>query len=293
MVLGVKSRLDDARNPEVAAQMALQHKQELDYSRTPFEPLVETSGGSTLRQVTSGPSGPSVAQGRSLFSANGCSSCHGDKGTGTRLAPALVGVTGKYPHDQLLGLLRNPNPAMRAGGMPAVSLSADDTNALLDYLATLGSSAADVPARGTVSQLDSRREPEAVRSGTQRAHFLLTQANASKVAARSAAAGKQVFQSHACFVCHGEAGEGTPRAPALAARVAKLSDIELSSLLHDPNPKMRAGGMPPLTGSRQDVTDLTAYLRTLPAVPFSKVATEGDVAMPPQSTVHTVVASYR
>ncbi|HUZ05307.1 MAG TPA: cytochrome c, partial [Acidobacteriaceae bacterium] len=79
-----------------------------------------------------------------------------------------------------------------------------------------------------------------------------------------AAAGQIQYQQHGCFACHGQAGEGG-RAPALAPLIAKASDAQVAQLLQTPNAKMKAGGMPPFSGTPEERSNLIAYLRTLRA----------------------------
>ena len=123
--LGVKSHLDYSRDPTTAAQIARQDQQEEAYSKAPFEPYAESSGAVAPGQATSVPVNPLVAQGRGIFEANGCSGCHGEhRPSGTPVAPSLVGVTSRYPSDELASILRSPTAKMRAGRMPSVDLSA-------------------------------------------------------------------------------------------------------------------------------------------------------------------------
>lgn len=145
--LGVRSRLDDAHDPTIKAEMARQDQQEKEYSAAPFHPFIETPGGVvTSLQAVAAPINPLVSQGRGVFEANGCSACHGDTGTGGPAGPSLVGVTGKISSEQLANLLRNPDAKMRAGGMPAIDLSAHNMTVLLTYLGAVGTPAANVPA---------------------------------------------------------------------------------------------------------------------------------------------------
>jgi ubiquinol-cytochrome c reductase cytochrome b subunit len=163
--LGIKSRMDDANNPAIKTQLVRQDRQEQDYSAAPFEPYVEAPEGAAATpppaaaavasaSVAAGPANPVagpvnslISQGRGVFVANGCTGCHGQAATGTDDAPSLVGVTKKYPAPgQLEHLLRNLDAAMRDGGMPAVTVSSTDMTALLAYLGSLGTSAANVPA---------------------------------------------------------------------------------------------------------------------------------------------------
>lgn len=143
--LGMKSKMDDASDPTIAKQLAVQAKEEREYTEAPFHPYMEAPGA-TSPLAAAGPVDPLVAQGKGVFEANGCNGCHGDNGTGTAAAPSLVGVTSKYPTTQLAAWVRNPNPKMAAGGMPATALSDADMAALMKYLSVLGTSAADVPA---------------------------------------------------------------------------------------------------------------------------------------------------
>ncbi len=293
--LGVRSRLDDAHDPAIAAQLARQAAEERAYSRAPFHPYIE-SPGAVAPMAPAGPVDPMVASGKGVFDSNGCSGCHGDLGTGTPAAPSLVGVTKKFSAAQLIALLRNPNAKMRAGGMPAPDLSPSDMSALLTYLGVLGTAAAEVPATYHVAQSAAPRAgaPPAVASPSAEAQSAEpaarsmaepapagsvrmpetapSAASAAEPApppAVSIAEGRRIFESHACFACHGSVGQGTVRAPALAPLVASLSDRDLDDRLSNPTPAMRAGGMPPLVATPEQVSSLIAYLRTLspPEVP--------------------------
>ena len=272
--LGFKSRLDDARDPTSAAQIALQDQQEKAYSQAPFEPYVETPGGAGPVEVAVGPVEPSIAVGKGIFGAHGCAGCHGENGAGTPAAPSLVGVTSKYPADQLTGLLRAPNAKMRAGAMPAVDLSATDMSALESYLGALGTSAANVPAMYT-AQPHKAQPP--LRAGQPSVSPI------TATAAVSIAAGRQVFETHACSACHGAAGAGTERAPALAALVVNLPDTQLVALLRNPNGKMRAGGMSPLVATPEQERSVIAYLRSLsPANPATQTEVESPAPIAPE-----------
>ncbi|MBW4028758.1 MAG: c-type cytochrome [Acidobacteria bacterium] len=281
--LGMKSHLDDAHDPTIAAQIALQDQQAKEYSKAPFQPYVESPGGSVAGLASSGPVNPLISQGKGVFEANGCSGCHGANGTGTPAAPSLVGITSKFPAAQLTALLHNPNAKMRAGNMPAVDLSASDMSALLSYLGALGTSAANVPATHKVAQLGPvppTKESAVMGGGTSH------EAEAAGGAASAeVAAGQQMFQAHACFACHGQAGAGTARVPPMRGLIAKASDQQLVALLHNPNAKMRAGGMSPLAATPQEVSSLIAYLRTLgPASAAPKQNEPATAATLEQST---------
>ncbi len=274
--LGVKSRLDDARDPTTAAQIALQDQQEKAYSQAPFEPYIESPGGAGPIEVASGPVEPSIALGKGIFGAHGCAGCHGENGTGTPAAPSLVGVTSKYPSDLLPGLLRDPSAKMRAGAMPAIDLSATDMSALVSYLGALGTSAANVSAMHTAQPQPPNVQPS-LRAGPPGV------SRTTATAAVSIAAGKEIFETHACSACHGVAGAGTARAPALAALVVDLPDTQLAALLRNPNGKMRAGGMSPLVATPEQERSVIAYLRSLaPARPTEQQQAESPAPSAPE-----------
>jgi mono/diheme cytochrome c family protein len=138
--LGVKSQIDD-KEGSTAQQLTQQHEDEMAYSATPFEPYTKVpegaSSGAAIAQVVD----PLVSKGKGIFNDRGCSACHGDNGTGTALAPSLVGIAKKLPSDRLVALLQNPNARMKAGGMPTVDASPEELTALVAYLRTLGKSA--------------------------------------------------------------------------------------------------------------------------------------------------------
>ncbi len=270
--LGVKSRIDDKQGPN-AAQLALQHDQEEAYSAAPFQPFVESPDGVVAVSAPAGPINPMIAQGKGIFTERGCSGCHGPVGSGTPAAPSLVGVTGKFGQDQLIALLRNPNPRMRAGRMPSVDASPADMSALLAWLAALGTSAQNVPAVYHPLPASPVTSPSANRLiAMQAVGSSGTMPGGSSSQLPASIAGRQFFQERACFACHGQAGAGG-RAPALAPLVAHLSNPELTRLLQDPNAKMQAGGMPPVTGTPEEISLLVSYLRTLPAPPSQSAKT--------------------
>ena len=249
--LGAKSRMDDARDPSSAAQIAIQDKQEDAYSTAPFVPYVESPGG---MGPAAGAVNPVVAQGRGIFESHGCSGCHGDAGVGGPIAPSLVAITQKIPEAQLAALLHNPNATMRAGKMPAVDISNPDMTALIAYLGALGTSAANVPAVFRVSPAEPGVKEASLHPARNALPHLTT----------AAIAGQLLYQERGCFACHGQAGEGG-RAPAVAPLIAGVPETKLIGLLQNPNEKMKAGGMPPFAGTSAQMSSVIAYLRTLSA----------------------------
>jgi ubiquinol-cytochrome c reductase cytochrome b subunit len=134
--LGAKSQIDDRSSP-TAQQLSQQQEDEKAYSATPFEPYTDgAEPGSAAVPVAV--ADPLATRGKGIFDDRGCSACHGDNGTGTALAPSLVGITRKLPTDRIVSLLHNPTARMKAGGMPAVDASSEEMKALLAYLGSLG-----------------------------------------------------------------------------------------------------------------------------------------------------------
>ena len=159
--LGIKSQIDD-QIPSVAQQLAKQHEEEKTYSSSPFEPYTASTGTAPAKAAAVSVVDPVVRKGRDVFTDRGCSACHGDDGTGTALAPSLVGITSKLSKDRLAALLHSPNARMKAGGMPTVDASPQEMDALIAYLGTLGR-----PAAGSrpAENAGPAKSPEKIESG--------------------------------------------------------------------------------------------------------------------------------
>ena len=258
--LGFKSHLDDLRDHNIAVQLAFQDKQAEDYTKAPFIPQMESAGGQSL---SSGPANPLVAKGLGIFTAKGCSGCHGTGGMGTAQAPSLVGITAKYPLPQITELLHHPNAKMLAGHMPSFDMPTPEMAALFSYLGSLNTSGGSAPA-GTTSE-----QPPTTAAGSAPAPPDTGSAKGavapvkSATGTSSAAAGEKIFQAQSCSRCHGEAGAGAGKIPPLAGLIAKRSDTQLAKLIQAPNATMKAGGMPPFAGPAKSVTSIVAYLRSL------------------------------
>jgi ubiquinol-cytochrome c reductase cytochrome b subunit len=132
--LGLRSEYQDQRDPGVAQQLARQKTEEDEYMRKPFEPDLSSV---SLAAANVALADPLAAKGKTIFEAQSCNACHGDGGIGTAAAPALVGISAKFPSDQLANLLQHPTAKMTAGAMAAVDLPADDMKALIAYLESL------------------------------------------------------------------------------------------------------------------------------------------------------------
>ncbi|HEY6290500.1 MAG TPA: cytochrome b N-terminal domain-containing protein [Terriglobia bacterium] len=135
IVLEAQSYYDDAHNPAVAQQLALQEKQTNDFMHEPFKPEVE--GGppaGAAPTVAAAAADPRATEGKSIFESHACNACHGPGGAGTPLAPKLAGIGNKYSPEQLLDLFNHPTAKMDAGHMPHFQFTADDVSALIAYL---------------------------------------------------------------------------------------------------------------------------------------------------------------
>ncbi len=141
VVLEVQSYRDDAHDPVIAQQLALQEKQAEDFMKEPFKP--ETVGsapeaaeaGSKSAAAAAAPApNPLVAQGEQIFTSHACLACHGQGGAGTPLAPRLAGIGQKYPPEKLLDLFNHPTAKMDAGHMPHFQFTMDDVKAIEAYL---------------------------------------------------------------------------------------------------------------------------------------------------------------
>ena len=134
VALGVQSHLQDARDPAIARQLAVQHDAVDAFMAKPFEP--EVAAGS-LKVENAAIANPVAAHGKSVFAEQSCDACHGDDARGTDSAPSLVGVAGKYPNGQLRTLLKTPNARMSDGGMQPLEAPDPDVDALVAYLESL------------------------------------------------------------------------------------------------------------------------------------------------------------
>jgi ubiquinol-cytochrome c reductase cytochrome b subunit len=271
--LGFKSHLDDLHDPSIATQLAFQEQQVAEYTKAPFKPRIESASGVPL---SSAPANPLVAKGKGIFDGKGCSGCHGNSGTGTATAPSLVGITSKYPAAQLTNLLQHPNAQMVAGHMPAYSLSTPDMLALIGYLDSVGKSggsgsAATTPSGAPPTASATSPVPSPAPANAPKASAPPAKGVAASTSA-SGASGEKNFQAHGCASCHGNAGAGTARVPAMAGLIGKHSDAQLTNLLLRPDAKMKAGGMQAVTGPPAEINSLVAYLRTLGGAASTKAA---------------------
>ncbi|MGH9355339.1 MAG: cytochrome b N-terminal domain-containing protein, partial [Terriglobia bacterium] len=141
IALGFISYRVDEANPTVAAQLARQERAEQDYMRQPFQP--ENIGGPAVPAITpvaasAATVNPLIAQGKQVFTSQGCVVCHGEGGAGTPIAIKLTGIGRNLTAEQLETLIRHPNAKMTAGGMPSFNaLTGSQMKALIAYLESL------------------------------------------------------------------------------------------------------------------------------------------------------------
>lgn len=91
-------------------------------------------------------------------------------------------------------------------------------------------------------------------------------AAAQSAAAGNAESGKKLFMKHNCYYCHGTTGQGTRD----GARIAQTALNVQGVIRYVRKP---TGGMPAFTEkilSDQELTDIYAYLKSLPAAKASK-----------------------
>ena len=252
--LGMSSRLADARNPNVAAQLAQQNQQENVEFYAAFHPYsAEAAGGtaSTSNDAT-------VAQGKGIFDSHGCSGCHGESGGGA-IGPALTHISSQYPPAQLTALLRAPTANMKAAGMVGLTLGSAEMKALVSYLGGLGGasagSAPTPPAAGSSSTAPAPATPAAAAVPTNAG-------TASSPGGATAGHGKTIFDSQRCSGCHGATGGGGV-GPALTHISSQYPPAKLTALLKAPNAKMKAAGMVPLTLNAADMGALVTYVTSL------------------------------
>jgi mono/diheme cytochrome c family protein len=149
----------------------------------------------------SGGAGRATAQGKSLFVAQRCASCHGAAGGGGT-GPALTHIAAQDSPAKLAALLKAPTAAMRAAGMTPLALPAAKLKALVAYVSSLGKHPATASAAAAPAARPPRQKPAAaaapavaVPAGTGtiviplELHISISAAAAAPVPARAASPG--------------------------------------------------------------------------------------------------------
>jgi ubiquinol-cytochrome c reductase cytochrome b subunit len=212
---------------------------------------------------------PATSAGRALFLANGCLACHGKNAQGTHFAPSLIGITKKYPPAQLTDLLHHPKKAMRAGGMPAVTVNDAQMKQLVAYLSSLGAAPAQEPPATAHAAQPAPGQPAAPAAAANP----VSPAAASKEAkvvplSADAVRGKVLFEHNRCETCHGVDGlHGTVAAPGLAGMASVLPASVLDNLLQHHSTQMKNGNMPPTNMNPGTRKAIVAYIRSMPSPP--------------------------
>ncbi len=138
VVLEIQSYHDDAHDPAIAQQLALQEKQAEDYMKEPFKAEVvgAQAAAAASNNAPAAPAADSaeITKGQQVFTSHACNACHGDAGAGTPIAPKIAGIGQKYNPDQLLNLFNHPTAKMDKGGMPHFQFTTDDVKAIEAYL---------------------------------------------------------------------------------------------------------------------------------------------------------------
>jgi ubiquinol-cytochrome c reductase cytochrome b subunit len=229
-----------------------------------------------------------VLAGRHVFQEHGCFACHGQEGMGAH-APALAPLIANISDAQLGQLLRDPNAKMRQGGMPPVEADPQEIIYLISYLRSLRpparatqhavanvasipiAEAADAPVPSPAKQ----NSAQPITQATPQSQVRLVSASGplnpapavSSAESEQTRAGRALFHALGCIGCHGVNAQGTAVAPSLIGVAGRYPGVKLSDLLHHPNRKMKAGGMPPITVGDAKIAELVAFLSSLGAPP--------------------------
>jgi mono/diheme cytochrome c family protein len=106
--------------------------------------------------------------------------------------------------------------------------------------------------------------------------------------------GKDIFNERGCSACHGDNGAGSVLAPSLVGITRKFPPDRLALLLHNPSPRMKAGGMPTVDAPPDEMNALIAYLSSLgsrtPSAPaVAKIAPKLQSEISPNATAPSLV----
>ena len=210
--------------------------------------------------------------GHAVFISQGCAACHGVDAGGTHFAPALIGVSAKFPDAALPDLLHHPTAKMKAGGMPPVTANPADVKQLVSYIRSLDIAPTPSVPSSTPSLAAAGEGQPAPSNGAapKGPNSTPVQQSAAVVAPKSPliAHGQQVFQHFSCETCHGAGGlHGTAAAPGLAGTASMLPAATLSNLLRHHSTQMINGNMPPTNMNAQDMKSVIAYIRAMPSAP--------------------------
>ena len=238
------------------------------------------------------------AAGQAIFTQHACIACHGAQAQGTKIAPALAGISLQLPEKTFAFLINHPLPQMTAKGMPPAGLSVQQTHELWNYLNSLPvpKNASPLPITALPSQAATSSpapvatpQPSAA-AAKQPATPQAAQQPATSQLSAAAAAGEQIFTSHGCIACHGVNGVGTPLAVSLIGVTHKYAHQQLIDLSRHPNARMKAGGMPTFTFTDPQINNLVAYLAQLHKPSSATAARAGEAAPVHHAPPHKLTA---
>jgi mono/diheme cytochrome c family protein len=162
------------------------------------------------------------------------------------------------PPAALKSLLEDPSNKMKAGGLAATNLPANEMSALVAYLQNLGTPATAEPAAKVTppGQSTTKVSPPASNQVAQ----VASQPPLNQLESK----GKVIFAAHRCGDCHGIDGVGgTAAAPALANTGKTFAPEHLTTMLEHPTVPMQKGGMPPVSLSDGELKALVAYVSSI------------------------------
>lgn len=255
--------------------------------------LAATAAPSKVPTASSG--GDAIARGKNIFDSQRCGGCHGADGAGGT-GPALTRTSSKYSQAQLTAVLTAPTAKLKAAGMVPLTLNAADMKALVSYVSNLGGTSAVIaktPAPGSppanakpgapTTPLKIQPATPATQSDQPPSQTTASTPGEAATGAVSAAAaqGKTIFDSHGCGGCHGVGGIGGTGS-ALTRISDKYQPAQLAALVKEPNAKMKAGGMVPLTLNAADLTALVSYMSSLGGTSIASATTPAPSSEPAQ-----------
>ena len=233
------------------------------YPPAPKQVAGAGSASVTASASAAQPSAPSNPPGAAIFAAQGCAACHGARGVGTKMAPALAAFGKTLSAAALTNLLQHPNAKMQAGGMPATNIGAPEMSALVEYVQNLGGVATAATGTPSSPAESASQAPTAV-TGVPQASSPASVIESQRRTNELELQGKAVFDSHFCSTCHGMNGVGgTWAAPALANTGKNFPTALLITLFQHPTARMQRGGMPPVSVSRGELDALAAYVSSI------------------------------
>jgi mono/diheme cytochrome c family protein len=129
------AKYEDSHNPDFKAKLEAQEKESHEFFQKPFEQQVIGGGGTAAGAATA-----KVAEPPAAYLEN-CASCHGDKGEGAAIFPALLGVSAKPQRTQedLYKIMVDGAPYGLKPPMPPAfpGISDEDKKKIAEWVASL------------------------------------------------------------------------------------------------------------------------------------------------------------